>query len=145
MATHSPRAQAGVSYGGFGVDLDHGFAVRGDDLGEHAPLPCLCCGGDAVDADGEGAAAAEGVEGGAFGFDGEAGVGMLEEGDGVADVGVAGLVDWICGAAGLEGKGALAGGGTDLFGGEALVDGLGPFEAVEAGGGEDEGIAFSIG
>ena len=96
-------------------------------------------------ADGERAAAAEGVEGGAFGFDGEAGMGMLEEGDGLADVGVAGFVDWILGAAGFEGERALAGGGTDLLGGEALVDGLGALETVEAGGGEDEGVAFSVG
>src|SRR5882757_5482578 len=78
--------------GGFGVDLDHGFAVGGDDLGEHAPLPCFGGGWDAMDADGERTAAAEGVEGGAFGFDGEAGVGVFEEGDGVADPGVAGFV-----------------------------------------------------
>ena len=78
--------------GGFGVDLDHGFAVGGDDLGEHAPLPCFGGWRDTVDADWERAAAAEGVEGGAFGFDGVAGVGVFEEGDGVADVGVAGFV-----------------------------------------------------
>ena len=78
-----------------------------------------------MDADGEGATATEGVERGAFGFDGEPGVGMLEEGDGLADVGIAGLVDWILSATGFESKRALAGGGTDLLGGEALVDGLG--------------------
>src|ERR1700678_600218 len=77
----------GGGVGGFSVDLDHGFAVGRDDLGEHAPLPCLGCGWDAVNADGERAAATEGVEGGAFGVDGEAGVGMFEKGDGVADVG----------------------------------------------------------
>jgi len=58
---------------------------------------------EAVSADGEGAAAAEGVEGGAFGFNGEASVGMLKEGDGVADVGVAGFVDDVRFAAGFEG------------------------------------------
>jgi hypothetical protein len=77
---------------GFGVDLDHGFAVGGNDLGEHAPLPCFSCWRDAVDADGERATAAESVEGGALGFDGETGVGMLKEGNGVADVGVAGFI-----------------------------------------------------
>ncbi|MCU1252319.1 MAG: hypothetical protein JWQ49_5348 [Edaphobacter sp.] len=127
-----PAAQgAGWGFiGGFGVDLDHGFAVRGDDLGEHAPLPCFRGGGDAVDANGERTAAAKGVEGGAFGFDGVAGVGVLEEGDGVANVGVAGLVDWMGCAAGFEGEGSLAGRGTDFFGGEAVVDGLGALKAV---------------
>ena len=78
-------------------------------------------------------------------FDGEAGVGVFEEGDGVADVGVAGLVDGVIGAAGFEGECALARGRTHLFGAEALVDPLGALEAVEAGGGEDEGVTFSFG
>ncbi len=47
-------------------------------------------------------------------------------------------------AAGFEGECSLAGGGTDLVGGEALVDGLGALEAVEAGGGEDEGVALAL-
>jgi hypothetical protein len=48
-----------------------------------------------VSSDRKGATATEGVEGRSFGFDGEAGVGMLEEGNGTADVGVAGFVDWM--------------------------------------------------
>ena len=63
-------------------------------------------------ADGERAAAAEGVEGGAFGFDGEAGVGVFEEGDGVADVGVAGFVDGVRRGCGFRGRG-LPGRGRD--------------------------------
>ncbi len=97
-------------------------------------------------ADGKRAAAAEGIEGGALGFDAVAGVGVFEEGDGVADVGVAVLRRCACsGLAGFEGERSLAGGGTHLVGGEALVDGLGALEAVEAGGGEDEGVALSFG
>jgi hypothetical protein len=101
-----------------------------------------------VDADGERTASAESVEGGAFGFDGEAGGWVFEEGDGVADPGVAGLVrllgGGVAGAAGFEREGSLAGGGANLFGGEAVVDGLGAVEAVEAGGGEDEGVALAL-
>ena len=52
--------------------------------------------------DGKRTAAAEGVEGGAFGIDGEAGVWVLQEGDGIANPGVAGFVDGIFGAAGFE-------------------------------------------
>ncbi len=130
--------------GGFGVDLDHGFAVGRDDLGEHAPLPCFGCGRDAVGADGERAAAAEGAEGGALGLDGEASVGVLEEGDGVADICVAGFVDGVGTTAGFEGEGSLAGCGADLFGGEAVMDRFGALEAVEAGGSEDEGVTLAL-
>jgi hypothetical protein len=127
--------------GGFGFDLDHGFAIGGDNLGDHLPLPFFV---KAVGADGEGTAAAESVEGCAFSIDGEAGVRVFEEGDGVADVGVAGFVDSVCRAAGFEGERTLAGGGTELAGGEALMDGFGALEAVEAGGREDEGIALAL-
>lgn len=89
-----PAAESfgGGRVGRFRVDLDHGFAVGGDDLSEHAPLPCFGCGRNTVRADGEGAAATESVEGSAFGFDGEAGGAVLEEGDGAADVLVAAFV-----------------------------------------------------
>jgi hypothetical protein len=125
----------------FGFDLDHGLSVRGDDLGDHLPLPFFV---KAMGADGEGAAAAEGVEGGAFSFDGEAGIGMFEEGDGVADVGVACFVDDVRLASGFEREGSLAGCGTELARGEPLVDGFGTLEAIEAGGGEDEGVALAL-
>lgn len=92
----------------------------------------------------ERAAPAEGVEGGAFGLDGEAGVGMLEESDGVADVCVTGFVDGVGTASGFEGEGSLAGGGTDLLGRETVVDGFGALETVEAGGGEDEGVTLAL-
>ncbi len=128
--------------GGFGVDLNHGVAVGSDDLGVHAPLVVL---GDAVGADGERATSAEGVEGDALGFDAEAGVGVVEEGDGLTDVGVAVVVDGVGGMAGLDGERSLAGGGTELVRGEALVDPLGALEAVEARGGEDEGVALAGG
>jgi hypothetical protein len=127
--------------GGFGFDLYDGFAVGSDNLGDHAPLVLMAV---AVGSYGELAAAAEGVEGGALGFDGEASVGVLEEGDGVADVGVAGFVDGVFGAAGFERECALAGGGTHLFGAEALMNPLGSLETVEAGGGEDEGVALAL-
>ena len=60
-------------------------------------------GGDAVGADGKLAASAEGVEGGAFGFDAVAGVGVLEEGDGLADVGVTFTIDGVVRVTGLKG------------------------------------------
>jgi len=104
----------GVGAGrGFGLDLDHGFAVGGDDLGNHLPLPFFV---KAVSADGERTAATQSVECGALGIDGEASVWVLEEGDGIADVSVAGFVDDVLGAAGFEREGSLAGGGTELAG-----------------------------
>ena len=51
----------------------------------------------------------------------------------------------MAGGAGFEREGALAGGGADLVGREAGVDGFGAAEAVEAGGGEDEGITLAFG
>ena len=130
--------------GGFGVDLNDSLSIRRDDLGEHAPLPCFGSRRDAVSADGQRAAAAEHVEGGALGFDGESGVGVLEEGDGVADVRVPGFGDWMRATAGFKGEGSLTGSRTDLFGREAVVDGLGALEAVEAGGGKHESVALSV-
>ena len=50
----------------------------------------------------------------------------------------------VIGATGFEREGSLAGGGTDLFGGETVVDGLDAIEAVEPGGGEDEGVALAL-
>ena len=97
-----------------------------------------------MSADGERAAATEGVEGGAFGFNGEASVGMFEEGYGVADVGVAGFVDDVRFATSFEGECSLTWGRTELAGGEALVDGFGALEAVEACGGEDESVALPL-
>ena len=47
-------------------------------------------------------------------------------------------------AAGFEGEGSLAGCGADFFGGEAVMDRLGALEAVEAGGGEDEGVTLAL-
>jgi hypothetical protein len=127
--------------GGFGFDLNHGFTVWSDYLGDHAPLVLVAV---AVGSYGKLAASAEGVEGGALGFDGEAGVWVFEEGNGVAEVGVAGFVDGVFGAAGFERECALAGGGTHLCGREALVNPLGAFEAVEASCGEDEGVALAL-
>ena len=133
---------SGVS--SFGIDLNHGFPIGRDDLGEHTPLPCFAGGWHAVGTNGERAPAAEDVEGGAFGFDREASVGMFEEGDGVADVSIAGFVNWVRTAAGLKSEGSLAGRRTDLFRRKAVVDRLGALEAVEAGGGEDQCIALSV-
>jgi hypothetical protein len=49
------------------------------------------------------------------------------------------------GCTGFESQSALAGSGAEFVDGEALVDPLGAAEAVEAGGGEDEGVAFASG
>ncbi len=106
---------------------------------------CVLVQGGAVDADGNLAASAERFEGGAFGVDGEAGLGVVERGDGVADVDVVGGFgeDGIgCGAS-LEGERALAGCGAELVEGKTLVDRFGAVEAVEAGAGEDEGVTVA--
>ncbi len=61
----------------------------------------ISLGGTQWTADGKLAAAAEGVKGGALGFDAIAGVGVVEEGDGLADIGVVGRVDGVVGVAGF--------------------------------------------
>ncbi len=65
---------------------------------------------------------------------------MASEEGGVAG-GVFG-VEGVLRGAGFEGEGSLAGGGAEFVGFEAVVDVLGAAEAVEAGGGEDEGVAL---
>lgn len=103
--------------------------------------------GRAVDADRELAAAAESIEDDAFGVDGEAGEWVVESGDGGADcvVAIGFSEDGVAGRAGFEGEGALAGGGAEFVEREALVDPFGAVEAVEAGRGENEGVALAFG
>ncbi len=131
---------------GFGDDLNDGVAIGCDDLGDHAPS--AGGGGLAVGSDGKLAAAAEGVEGDAFGFDTEAGVGVFEEGNGVADIGVAVFVGLyrggVSGGAGFEAEGTLSGCGAEFFRAKAVVDGLRALEAIETSGGEDECVAFAV-
>ena len=145
------------------VELDHGLAIGGDHLGVDAVMAGAAgCGAGAFDrglgerlvagdvnADGELAAAAEGVEGNALGSDGEAGLGVIEEGEGFEEERVAGGVGvgraGMARGAGFERKSALAGCRADLLGGEAGVDRLGAAETVETGGGEDEGVTLALG
>ena len=102
--------------GGFGFDLDHGLSVGCDDLGDHAPFVRFdLTGGNAVGADGKLTASAEGVEGGALGFDAVAGVGVLEEGDGLTDVGVTFAIDGVVRVTSLEGERSLSGCRAHLF------------------------------
>ncbi len=125
----------GAAVEGLGlVELDHGFAVGRDDLGVDAVvfgqiLGWGLGGRDNMDADGKLASASELVKGVAFGFDAEAGGGVVEEGDGVADEAVATFVGYICRektlGAGFKGERALSWGGTELVGREALMDPLG--------------------
>src|ERR1700722_9386697 len=68
---------------------------------------------------------------------------MIEKGDGLTDITVAGFVDGMAWTAGFEGQGSLTGSGTKLIGGKALVYPLGAFEAVEAGRSKDQGIALA--
>ena len=91
----------GDAGGDFGGEADHAFAVGRDDLGLDLPGDgragvgdgvCDVVDGGAVDADGELAAAAEGVEHGALRLDREARLGVVERGDGAADAVVAGGV-----------------------------------------------------
>ncbi len=97
------------------------------------------------------AAAAHGVEEGAFGVGGVAGGRVVQRGDDGMDERIAGSiagasvgVEGVLGGAGFEGERALAGGGGELVDGKALVDGLGAVDAVEAGAGEDEGIGLAF-
>jgi hypothetical protein len=150
------------------IELDHGFAIGGDDLGVDAVVAGTAgrgayrCGGVGwgrgfvdgfvagdVNADGELATAAEGVEGDALGRDGETGLGVVEECERFEEESVAGGIGiggaGVAGGAGFERESALAGGRADFLGREAGVDGLGAAETVEAGGGEDESITLALG
>jgi protein SCO1/2 len=130
------------AHGGLEQDLGDLFAVGGSDHGVQVVL--------LVDTMTKGAerklaTTAEGGEDGALGGDGELGCGIVERADGVEDEGVvpgirAGGVE----RAGFEAEGSLAGRGGELVDGEALVDAFGAAEAIEAGGGEDEGVALAF-
>ncbi len=120
----------GGAEGGAVEDLGDLFAVGRDDHGVEMPR---FIDGVAEGSERELAAAAEGVEDGAFGGDSVLGVATVEGVDGFVDsgimTGVIGVED-VAGSAGFEGEGALAGGWGELVDGEALVDGLVAFEAV---------------
>ena len=150
----------GDAGGDFGREADHAFAVGRDDLGLDAPGDGRAGVGDgvrdvvdggAVDADGELASAAERVEDGALGLDGEARLGVVERGDDAADAvvacGVGGVAE--AGVAGgapvFQRERTLAGCGADLFDGETLAEPLGAVEAVEAGGGQHQRVALAVG
>jgi hypothetical protein len=139
----------GDAGGSVGGDADHAFAVGREHLGVDVPGDgCVVIGdGGAVDADGDLTAAAEGVENGALDLDGEARFRVVEGGYGGADVVVAVgfLEDCVAGGAGFEREGSLSGGGAEFVDGKALVDPFGAVEAVEAGGGKDEGVACAFG
>ena len=89
-----------------------------------------------MDADGDLAAAAQFSKGGAFCGDGEAGCGVVEEGDRGDGFGIV--------FAGLDAERALAGGGTEIPGVEPFSEPLGFFEAVKAGGGEQDGVDLAF-
>ena len=102
--------------------------------------------GTAVGADGNLAAAAEGVKYGALSFDSEPGWSVLECRDGSANVVVVTRFGerGVSGRTSLERERSLAGSRTELLDGEAVVDRLGAVEAIEPGGGEDERAAAKI-
>lgn len=70
---------------------------------------------------------------------------MVEEGNRLTNISVAGLVDRVMRMASFEGERSLTGGGTKLVGGKALVDPLSALETVETGRSEDESVALSGG
>ena len=130
-------------FGGFGGEsaADGLVAVGGEDLGVEEP------GGSAEGSEGELATAAHSVEEGAFCGHGAAGFGAVEGRDGGVDFGIAARVfgvERVVGAAGFERERALAGGGGKLVDGEALVDGFGAADAVEAGAGEDQRVGLAL-
>jgi hypothetical protein len=126
---------------GFGLDLDHGFAVWRDDLSDHAPVAWA---GIAVGSYGKRATAAEGVERCAFGLDRETSGGVIQLRDGTEDLLVAGGIVWMGEAAGFEREGSLPRSGAKLLGREAVVDALCAVEPVESGSGEDESITLAF-
>ena len=119
--------------------VSDGFAVGGSDHGVQVPA---IVGGVAVGAEGELAASAEGGEDGAFGLRGKFRVGTVESADGGVKfrVGFASVAD-----AGFESERALARCRTEFVDGEALVHAFRAADAVEAGGGEDEGVGLAFG
>jgi hypothetical protein len=125
-----------------GFYLHHGLAVRRDHLRDHSPRIVLV---ETIGTDWKLTAATQCVESGTFRLDSEAGVGVLEEGDGIANAGVASFVGGVFRAAGFEGKCSLARGRAHLGRREALVNRFGALEAIDSGGGKDESIAFSVG
>ena len=94
----------------------------------------------AESAEREVAAASKGVEDSTLCSGGEGGVRAVECGDG----GVDGVVLGSAGTAGFEGERALAGCGTKLVDGEALVDLRCAVEAVEACSREDECVGLAL-
>ena len=125
----------GDAVGGAMDDVGDLFPVGGCDHGVEMPVAVY---GVAEGAEGELTAATEGGEDGALGGDGELCFGVVEGADGVAEGG--GIVV----GAGFEAESTLAGGGSEFVDGEALVNVLGAVEAVQAGGGEDEGVGLAF-
>ena len=115
--------------GGMGDDGEH-LPTGGGGVAERS-------GGTAVNTDGNLTSAAESGQRGALGGDGETRGGIIEEGkSGKRD----GVID-----AGFQAERALAGRGTDEFRGDALAEPVGFFQAVKAGGGEQDGIHLTLG
>lgn len=90
-----------------------------------------------MDADRNLTAAAERGKSGAFGGDGEARGGIVEEAQSGQRGGIVG--------AGFKAERALTGGGTDMLWRDALTEPVGFFQAIQAGGGEQDGIDLALG
>src|ERR1700761_5489751 len=86
------------------------------------------------------ATTAEGVEDSTLGARGKGNIWTVECGDGRVN----GVVFGSVGTSGLEGECALAGCGTELVDGEALVNLRGAVEAVEGCGREDERVCLAL-
>ena len=128
----------GVRLGSFAqialMDADGRAGGGIGDYGEDFYMRCVWKA--AVDADWDLAAAAEIGEAGAFGGDGVMRVGVVEEAEGGDGDGVA--------ETSFNAERALAGGWAELTGFEALANPLGAFEAVETGGGEEDGVDLAF-
>ena len=122
-------------------DVGDLIAVRTDNHRVQVPVRV---GGVAEGAEREVAAATEGVEERALGASGVGYIRAVEHSDGGVDGGVLRGVWGGVGASGFEGERTLAGGGTELVNGEALVDVRGAIEAVEACSREDEGVGLAL-
>ena len=136
----SEGGRIGVGARGGMVDA-HGFTgLRRSDDGED-----LVGGSNAgfkkalttMDADGHLTSAAEGSKGCALCRDGEARGRVIEEGDGFNGGGIA--------FAGFNAKRTLAGRGAEVAGIKALAQPIGLAEALEAGGGQQDGVNLSFG
>src|SRR5205085_716587 len=116
----------------FGFGSDELGAVGGGDDSEEVKHSVVNCG---VGSNGHLAASAKGSEKSALGSDRGMGIGVIEGGAGVASG---------TGRPGFDGESALSDGGAHDVGGQDFGDAVGPAEALQSGGGEEDSVVLAF-